>query len=84
MPDNLEGKIIITNTLTKKDIEELSKRNVKMVITTTPEFSGRSFATNVIEAFVCAALSKKAEDIKDSEFREVFKELNFKPRIINL
>ena len=84
MPDNLEGKIIITNTLTKKDIEELSKRNVKMIISTTPEFNGRSFATNVIEAFVCAALGKKAEDIKDSEFREVFKELNFEPRIIKL
>jgi len=75
MPDNLEGKTIITNTLTQTDIEELRKRKVNLIITTTPEFGGRSFATNVIEAFVCAALGKKAEDIEDSEFREIFKEL---------
>lgn len=84
MPDSLEGKIIITNTLTNMDIEELNKRKVKMIITTTPEFSGRSFATNVIEAFVCAALGKRAEEIEDSEFRNIFKELKFEPRIIKL
>ncbi len=84
MPDSLEGKIIITNTLTQTDVEELRKRKVNMIITTTPEFSGRSFATNVIEAFVCAALGKKAEEITDLEFREIFKELRFEPRVIKL
>jgi hypothetical protein len=84
MPDSLEGKIIITNTLTQTDVEELRKRKVNMIITTTPEFSGRSFATNVIEAFVCAALGKKAEEITDLEFRKIFKELRFEPRVIKL
>jgi len=84
MPDDLKSKIIITNTLTEKDIEELRLRNVNMVITTTPEFSGRSFATNIIEAFVCALLNKKPEDISNEEFMDIFNKLKFEPRVIKL
>jgi hypothetical protein len=82
MPDDLSNKIIITNTLTEKDIDELKLRKVNMVITTTPEFEGRSFATNIIEAFVCALLSKKPEEIKDEEFMDIFNKLKFEPRVI--
>ena len=54
MPDDLTGKIIITQTITKDDVEELRRRGVRLLVTGTPELNGRSFATNVIEALLIA------------------------------
>lgn len=84
LANDMTGKIIITNTITADEIKELKARNVKLVATTTPEFEGRSFATNVIEAFACAILNKKPLDISDQEFIDLFNQLKFQPRIVNL
>lgn len=54
MPEKLPGKIIITNTVTAADREMLQRAGVKMLITTTPCISGRSFGTNVMEALLVA------------------------------
>ncbi|MDO4177709.1 MAG: quinate 5-dehydrogenase [Phascolarctobacterium sp.] len=54
MPDNLPGKIIITNTVTAIDREFLKAAGVKTLITTTPCLEGRSFGTNVMEAMLVA------------------------------
>jgi hypothetical protein len=50
----LAGKIILTNTTTEEDIKELTKRGARLLITTTPNFEGRSFGTNVMEAVLVA------------------------------
>ncbi|MHB1611436.1 MAG: hypothetical protein ACYCT0_07080, partial [Sulfobacillus sp.] len=47
-------KIILTNTTTQEDRESLKNRGVRLVVTTTPVLSGRSFGTNVIEAALVA------------------------------
>ncbi|NLJ39205.1 MAG: quinate 5-dehydrogenase, partial [Candidatus Atribacteria bacterium] len=49
MPDDMNGKIIITNTVTNNDIETLRKFGVKILVTTTPEMNGRSFGANVLQ-----------------------------------
>lgn len=54
MPERLDGKIILTNTTTQEDRESLTNRGVRLVVTTTPVLSGRSFGTNVIEAALVA------------------------------
>ncbi len=81
MPDSLEGKIIITNTITKEDVQELKKRKLKMLVTTTPEFDGRSFGTNVVEAILVALTGKRLEDMSREEIEKLIKEIDFKPRI---
>jgi hypothetical protein len=81
MPDSLEGKIIITNTITKEDVQELKKRKLKMLVTTTPEFDGRSFGTNVVEAILVALTGKRLEDMSQEEIEKLIKEIDFKPRI---
>ena len=58
MPDELDGKIVITNTVTKEDKEFLKNSKVKILVTTTPNFAGRSFGTNMLEA-VLYAIRKK-------------------------
>lgn len=84
LADDMTGKIILTNTLTSHELGDLKARNVKMIVTTTPEFEGRSFATNVIEALACALLQKKPTEIQNQEFIDLFNQLNFIPRIVNL
>jgi hypothetical protein len=84
LPERIDGKTIITNTLTSKEIDLLGKRGAKLVISVTPEFNGRSFGTNVVEACVCAHFNRKPEDISLQEFTDLFQKYDIKPRIIDL
>jgi len=84
MPDDLNGKIVLTNTVTEKDVDELRKRGVKMLITTTPDLQGRSFGTNVVEAALLALLGKKWDEVTPGDYEGVLHELHLKPRVIDL
>jgi hypothetical protein len=48
MPDDLTGKVIVTNTTTPEDVAQFKKAGVKYLITTTPVLEGRSFGTNMM------------------------------------
>jgi hypothetical protein len=84
MPDRLEGKIVLTNTVTPVNIEELRTRGAQMLITTTPDFAGRSFGTNVIEAALLALLEKPWRDVTPADYQRVLHELRLSPRVVNL
>ncbi|HET9095528.1 MAG TPA: hypothetical protein VFN37_02605 [Candidatus Baltobacteraceae bacterium] len=84
MPDDLNGKIVLTNTVTENDVDELRKRGVKMLITTTPDFQGRSFGTNVVEAALLALLGKKWDEVTPGDYERVLHELHLHPRVIEL
>lgn len=84
LPDRLEGKTIITNTVTSKDLDELRKRGVTYLVTTTPEFNGRSFGTNVMEAVMLAILGKKWDEVEPQDYLDLIKRLEFKPRVVKL
>jgi hypothetical protein len=81
MPESMNGKVIITNTVTPEDIEDLRSRGVSMLITTTPEFNGRSFGTNVMEALLVTLIGKDADDITLQDYEEMLGKLNFTPRV---
>lgn len=81
MPDNLAGKMIITNTITAEDINELKKRNLDILVTVTPEFSGRYFGTNVIDAIVVSLIEKPVEEITFDDYRILLSKLKFSPKI---
>lgn len=83
LPPLLPGKVIITNTVTSSDIEELRRRQIKMLITTTPEFNGRSFGTNVMEGVLITLAGKKANEITPDDYNRLLDQLNFKPRVVN-
>lgn len=84
MPDRLDGKMILTNTVTPGNLDELRARGVKTLVTTTPDFEGRSFGTNVIEAALLALLGKKWADVTAADYERVLHELHFKPRVVDL
>lgn len=81
LPADMAGKIVITNTVTAEDVAMLKKRGVKMLVTASPEFDGRSFGTNVIEAILVAASGKKPDDLTQADYYKMLDELNFTPRI---
>ena len=78
LPADLRGKTILTNTVTGADIELLRQRGAARLITTTPEFGGRSFGTNVMEG-IFAALGARTPD----DYRALLTQLDWKPRIVN-
>lgn len=59
MPNDMHGKVIVTNTTTPADRDLLGRCGVKHLVTTTPMFEGRSFGTNMMEAAIIAALGRK-------------------------
>ena len=84
MPDRLDGKIVLTNTVTAQNIEELRDRGVRRLVTTTPDFGGRSFGTNVLEAALLALLGKRWEEVVPSDYEGVMASLKLRPRVIEL
>lgn len=53
-------------------------------MTTTPEFQGRSFGTNVMEAVLVALLQKPREEISSQDYLDLLRRLDFKPRVVYL
>jgi hypothetical protein len=84
LPERLDGKIIITNTTTKEDVELLRERGVKLLVTTTPEMEGRSFGTNVMEALLVSIIGKPADQITEDDYRSLLRELDFRPGVVYL
>lgn len=84
LPERLPGKVIITNTVTAEDIDYLRHIGVSLLITTTPEFNGRSFGTNVLEAVLISILGKKWEDVTPEDYLNLLKKLEFSPRMERL
>jgi len=83
MPDDLSGKVIVTNTTTPEDVEIFRKAGVKYLVTTTPVLDGRSFGTNMMEAALVAA-SGKGRPLTWPELTEMIDKLGFEPQIQEL
>ncbi|NTW05789.1 MAG: quinate 5-dehydrogenase [Peptococcaceae bacterium] len=84
MPDGLNGQLVITNTTTAEDVEFIRQKGVAYLVTTTPEYNGRSFGTNVMEGVLLALLGKKWEDVTSEDYLELIGRLDMKPIIRKL
>jgi hypothetical protein len=83
MPDDMQGKVIVTNTTTPEDVELFKKCGVKYLVTTTPVLEGRSFGTNMMEAALVAA-SGKGRPLTWPELTEMIDKIGFEPQIQEL
>jgi len=84
MPERLDGKIVLTNTLTRRDVDELQRRGVERLVTTTPDFAGRSFGTNVLEAALLVLLGKRWDDVTPADYETLAAKLGLRPRVVDL
>ncbi len=81
MPDDLTGKIILTNTTTAQNVEELRERGVHLLVTSTPRLEGRTFGTNVIEATLRALIDKPDDEITEADFIDIIERIPLEPNI---
>jgi hypothetical protein len=84
MPERLDGKIVLTNTVTQANLDELASRGVKLLVTTTPDIGGRSFGTNVLEAALLALLRKRWSEVVPQDYERLLQALDLRPRVVSL
>ena len=84
IPAGMNGQTILTNTITPDDIEFLREKGVGTLVTTTPEYQGRSFGANVMEAVLAAILGKPWDEITPDDYLKLLHSLDFRPRILDL
>ncbi|NUQ01773.1 MAG: quinate 5-dehydrogenase, partial [Armatimonadetes bacterium] len=82
-PPPLAGKVIITNTTTPDDLELLRERGAATLVTTTPQFEGRSFGTNVLEACF-TALAGSPAPLPPARLMAMLDELGWEPTVVDL
>jgi hypothetical protein len=80
----LAGKTVVTQTLTPADIEALRERGVRQVITSTKEFDGRTFATNMVEGVLVALAGKRTEEMRPEDYQEWLRRLDWQPTVRTL
>jgi hypothetical protein len=83
MPDDMQGKVIATNTTTPEDVALFKKLGVKYLVTSTPVLEGRSFGTNMMEAAL-VAISGKNRPLTAAEYNELLDKLGFEPQLQEL
>ena len=83
MPDDLSGKTVLTNTTTEDNVALLKERGVRLVITTTPRYEGRSFGTNMMEGAL-TAYAGKGRRLTDYELNALIDELELRPTVTRL
>lgn len=83
MPDDMRGKVVVTNTTTADDVELFRKCGVKYLVTATPVIEGRSFGTNMMEAALIA-VSGKGRVLTHAEYEELLDRLGFEPQLQEL
>jgi hypothetical protein len=83
MPDDMKGKIVVTNTTTPDDVALFKKCGVKYLVTSTPVLEGRSFGTNMMEAALIA-ISGKKRALTREEYNELLAKLGFEPQLQQL
>lgn len=83
MPDDMQGRVVVTNTTTPEDVALFQKVGIKYLITTTPVLDGRSFGTNMMEAAL-VAVSGKGRALTRDEYRELLARLRIEPQLQQL
>lgn len=81
MPPRMDGKVVLTNTVTASDVEDLRARGVTTLVTTTPEIEGRSFGTNVMEGLLVALAGKDPREMTPSDYLGLLDKIGFVPRV---
>jgi len=83
LPDDMQGKIIVTNTTTPEDVALFKQCGIKYLVTTTPVLDGRSFGTNMMEAAL-VAVSGKGRPLTYEEYDDLLAKLKLEPQLQQL
>lgn len=83
LPQDMEGKIIVTNTTTEEDVAFMKSRGIRWLVTTTPVIDGRSFGTNAFESALIAATGL-GRVLEDAELVTIIDKIGLEPSLREL
>ncbi|WP_188109640.1 dehydrogenase [Pseudohalioglobus sediminis] len=78
----LEGKTVITSTVSDERLAELRDKGVRLVLDCSIQPFKHTVGLNVIDAMIIAALDKPATEISHDDYLEIFTDLELKPRLL--
>jgi hypothetical protein len=84
LPDRMEGQTVIINTVRRKHVELFRDAGISRLITTTPEFDGESFGTNVMEGVLLTLLRERGEEPTMERYMAMLAELGWQPPVMPL
>jgi len=85
-PEGLEGKVVITDSLSAEDVEDLRARGVESLITITPPLDDqRPFVgPNVLEAIFVSFLDQPLAEITDDDYLNLAARSELQPNVMVL
>jgi predicted amino acid dehydrogenase len=82
-PEDLRGKVVITDSLAASDIDELRERGVTSLITFTPALSEEHpfVGTAVLEAIFVSVMDRPSEEITEDDYLNLVECSGLEPQI---
>jgi hypothetical protein len=84
LPPRLDGKVVLTNTTTQADQDDLKARGCAYLCTTTPVIEGRSFGMNVLEGCVAALIRQRGDMLTPENYAVYLNKLALQPTVVEL
>lgn len=82
-PEDLSGKVVLTNTTTAEDVEFLRSRGAASLVTTTLRLGERSIGTNLLEA-AFVAIEGATGELPGARYLELIEAAGLEPTTLNL
>lgn len=80
--DDLEGKVIVTSSVSDSRLEVLRAKGVSIVIDSSTRLAGQPIGAHLLEALIIAVLGRPAESLTRDDFLEIIQTLDIAPRIL--
>jgi len=81
-PTDLEGKTVVTSTISPDRLKILKEKGVRVVIDCSIQLFEQTVGLNVVEAMIIAAVDKAPDEILHDDYLEIFTDLDLKARIL--
>lgn len=79
---DLEGKTIVTSTVSDERLARLKDKGVATVVDGSPFLFGHVIAPSLLDAMIIAATGRKPQEILDDDYLEILTRLEAEPRIL--
>ncbi len=80
---SLEGKTLITSTISDFDLDEFKKLKVNLIVDVTPQPFEQKVGMNILEAMILGASDIPADELSDEDLHEIIRELKIEPRLLH-
>ena len=80
---DLQGKTIITSTVSEQRVRQLKRKGVATIVDGAPALFGHELAPSILDAMIMAAKGKKSKQLLDDDYLSIISELGIEPRVLH-